>query len=75
MKTAVMKATFNECDMYGNILGTNTITKIYNGINDQDVSMQITYDIKKYGYIDVKPLTKEQIEQLVEEKNESNTQI
>ena len=75
MKSTVMKVTFYECDQYGNKLGTNSIYKYYNGVTDADVSMQLSYDIKKYGYIDVKPLTKEQIEQLVEENNESNTQI
>jgi len=67
MKTAVVNAKYNVCDKHGNILGTNTITKIYNGINDQDVSMQITYDIGKYGYIDVKPISKEQAEKIIKE--------
>ena len=67
MITAVVKAKYYVCDQHGNKLGTNTITKMYNGATDNDINMQITYDIGKYGYIDVKPLSKEQIEQLVEE--------
>ena len=67
MKTTVVKATYNVCDQHGNKLGTNTITKMYNGATDHDINMQISYDIGKYGYIDVTPLSREQIEQLVEE--------
>ena len=76
MKAAIIKATYRVFQDGGRtFLGEQSIVKTYQGVNDEDLNNQITYEINKNGYIHVEPLTNKQYEELLEQYNESNTQI
>jgi len=75
-RQAYIKAYFRDMSNGGETYhGEQWVIRQYFGITDQDVNQQITRDVGKYGYIKVEPLTKEEIDKILEETNESNTQI
>ena len=75
-RQAYIKAYFRDMSNGGALYnGEQWVIKHYLGLTDEDVNQQITRDVGKYGYIKVEPLTKEQIDKILEETNESNTQI
>ncbi len=65
---AIIKATFRVCDQGGHNAGKDVVIKTYRAETKEQLDMNILHDVRKYGYINVEPLTTEQYEQLKDNK-------